>query len=60
MAFLANQNQVFQETVNYLHKNHVDLPRARVREFDIKTAIDVLTTGTYQRMPTKFQVIKNS
>ncbi|KAI9308076.1 mediator complex subunit MED14-domain-containing protein [Cunninghamella echinulata] len=55
MAFLANQNQVFQETVNYLHKNHVDLPRARVREFDIKTAIDILTTGTYQRMPTKFQ-----
>jgi hypothetical protein len=56
MAFLANQNKFFQDTVDYLHKIHTELPAARVREFDILTAVDVLTTGTYQRMPTKIKV----
>ncbi|KAI8372823.1 mediator complex subunit MED14-domain-containing protein [Radiomyces spectabilis] len=55
MAFLANQNLIFQNTVDYLHKIHAELPAARVRNFDILTAVDVLTTGTYQRMPTKNQ-----
>lgn len=56
MAFLANQNKTFQDTVDYLHKIHIELPAARVRNFDILTAVDVLTTGTYQRMPTKIEV----
>lgn len=56
MAFLANQNKMFQDTVDYLHKIHIELPAARVRNFDIPTAVDVLTTGTYQRMPTKLKV----
>ncbi|KAI8064780.1 mediator complex subunit MED14-domain-containing protein [Gongronella butleri] len=55
MAFLANQNRMFQESVDYLHKIHAELPAARVRNFDILTAVDVLTTGSYQRMPTKVQ-----
>ncbi|KAG0184516.1 mediator complex subunit [Apophysomyces sp. BC1034] len=55
MAFLANQNKIFQDTVDYLHKIHIELPAARVRDFDILTAVDVLSTGTYQRMPTKIQ-----
>ncbi|CAO3671138.1 unnamed protein product [Rhizopus stolonifer] len=55
MAYLANQNKTFQDTVDYLHKIHVELPAARVRNFDIPTAVDVLTTGTYQRMPTKLK-----
>ncbi|ORX58215.1 MED14-domain-containing protein [Hesseltinella vesiculosa] len=55
MAYLANQNRMFQESVDYLHKIHAELPGARVRNFDILTAVDVLTTGTYQRMPTKIQ-----
>lgn len=55
MAFLANQNKIFQDTVEYLHKIHIDLPAARLRNFDIPTAVDVLTTGTYQRMPTKIK-----
>ncbi|KAI8967316.1 mediator complex subunit MED14-domain-containing protein [Mycotypha africana] len=55
MAFLANQNKIFQDTVDYLHKIQSDLPAARLRNFDIPTAVDVLTTGTYQRMPTKIQ-----
>ncbi|CEG65647.1 hypothetical protein RMATCC62417_02385 [Rhizopus microsporus] len=55
MAFLANQNKMFQDTVDYLHKIHIELPAARVRNFDIPTAVDVLTTGTYQRMPTKLK-----
>ncbi|KAI8985388.1 mediator complex subunit MED14-domain-containing protein [Pilobolus umbonatus] len=53
MAFLANQNQIFQITTDYLHKIHVELPAARLREFDIDTAVDVLSTGTYQQMPSK-------
>jgi hypothetical protein len=56
MAFLANQNKIFQDTVDYLHKIHSELPAARLRNFDIPTAVDVLTTGTYQRMPTKIKV----
>lgn len=55
MAFLANQNKIFQDTVEYLHKIHIELPAARLRNFDIPTAVDVLTTGTYQRMPTKIK-----
>lgn len=56
MAYLANQNQIFQTTTQYLHKIHSELPAARIRNFDILTAVDALTTGTYQRMPTKYQV----
>ncbi|KAI8368341.1 mediator complex subunit MED14-domain-containing protein [Choanephora cucurbitarum] len=55
MAFLANQNKIFQDTVDYLHNIHSKLPAARLRNFDIPTAVDVLTTGTYQRMPTKIK-----
>ncbi|KAI8150222.1 mediator complex subunit MED14-domain-containing protein [Fennellomyces sp. T-0311] len=57
MAFLANQNQIFRDTTHFLHKIHAELPKARIRNFDILSAVDVLTTGTYQRMPTKFQSI---
>lgn len=56
MAFLANQNQIFTSTVDFLHKIYTELPAARLRNFDIPTAVDVLTTGTYQRMPTKIKV----
>lgn len=56
MAFLANQNQVFRDTTHFLHKIHSELPAARIRNFDILSAVDVLTTGTYQRMPTKYEV----
>lgn len=56
MAFLANQNQFFYDATRFLNKIHVELPRARIRNFDIPTAVDVLTTGSYQRMPSKFKV----
>lgn len=56
MAYLANQNKIFQDTVDYLHKIQSGLPAARLRNFDIPTAVDVLTTGTYQQMPTKIKV----
>ncbi|KAI7880178.1 MED14-domain-containing protein [Lichtheimia hyalospora FSU 10163] len=55
MAFLANQNQFFYDATRFLNKIHVELPRARIRNFDIPTAVDVLTTGSYQRMPSKFK-----
>ncbi|KAI9484335.1 mediator complex subunit MED14-domain-containing protein [Zychaea mexicana] len=57
MAFLANQNQIFRDSTHFLHKIHAELPKARIRNFDILSAVDVLTTGSYQRMPTKFQSI---
>lgn len=57
MAFLSNQNKVFQDTVDYLHKIHTELPAARVRNYDIPTAVDILTSGTYLRMPSKMKVI---
>lgn len=56
MAFLSNQNKVFQDTVDYLHKIHTELPAARVRNYDIPTAVDILTSGTYLRMPSKMKV----
>ena len=59
MAFLANQNQIFRDSTHFLHKIHAELPKARIRNFDILSAVDVLTTGSYQRMPTKFQVQYN-
>ncbi|KAH8554276.1 mediator complex subunit MED14-domain-containing protein [Umbelopsis sp. PMI_123] len=55
MAFLSNQNKVFQDTVDYLHKIHTELPAARVRNYDIPTAVDILTSGTYLRMPSKMK-----
>ncbi|SAM07877.1 hypothetical protein [Absidia glauca] len=55
MSFLANQNRTFQDTVDWLHRIHIDLPGTRVRNFDILTAVDVLSTGTYQKMPTKIE-----
>ncbi|KAG2180765.1 hypothetical protein INT44_003772 [Umbelopsis vinacea] len=57
MAFLSNQNKVFQDTVDYLHKIHTELPAARVRNYDIPTAVDILTSGTYLRMPSKMKDI---
>lgn len=56
MAYLANQNKIFQDTVDYLHRIQSTLPASRLRNFDIPTAVDVLTTGTYQQMPTKIKV----
>ncbi|KAI9317591.1 mediator complex subunit MED14-domain-containing protein [Dichotomocladium elegans] len=55
MAFLANQNQFFHDATHYLSIIHSDLPRARLRELDIDTAVDVLTTGEYLRMPSKIK-----
>lgn len=56
MAYLANQNKMFQDTADHLYTIHKNLSAARLRNFDIPTAVDVLTTGTYQQMPTKIKV----
>jgi hypothetical protein len=56
MAYLSNQNQMFRDTVDHLHIVHSNLSSARLRNFDIPTAVDILTTGTYQQMPTKIKV----
>ena len=34
-----------------------NVPDSRVRNYDIPTAIDVLTTGTYQRLPSRIKQV---
>ncbi|RKO87632.1 mediator complex, subunit Med14, partial [Blyttiomyces helicus] len=50
-AFLDRQDACFEQAANSLFMMHGDMKRAKVSNFDIPTAIDVLTTGKYQRMP---------
>ncbi|KAG0338890.1 mediator complex subunit [Podila humilis] len=52
IGFLQHENELYTRAVNGLFETYKTFGRARVRNYDIPTAIDVLTTGTYQRMPT--------
>ncbi|KAK9768170.1 mediator complex subunit [Basidiobolus ranarum] len=52
IGFLQKQNEAFSRTVDALYGIYTTMSQARVRNYDILTAIDVLTTGTYQRLPT--------
>ncbi|ORX86392.1 MED14-domain-containing protein [Basidiobolus meristosporus CBS 931.73] len=52
IGFLQKQNEAFARTVDALYGIYTTMSQARVRNYDILTAIDVLTTGTYQRLPT--------
>lgn len=50
-AFLMNQNQQFEDVMNGLTYAKEILNPARLRNHDLLTSLDVLTTGTYQRLP---------
>ncbi|KAM0789552.1 hypothetical protein ACM66B_000363 [Microbotryomycetes sp. NB124-2] len=51
VGFLARQNYEFDHSVSSLTEIKQMLAGARVRNYDIPTALSVLTTGTYTRLP---------
>ncbi|KAF9345440.1 mediator complex subunit, partial [Mortierella sp. AD094] len=57
VGFLRHENELFTRTVGGLFETYRMFGRARVRNFDIPTAIDVLTTGTYQRLPSRIKQV---
>ncbi|KAG2354230.1 mediator complex subunit MED14-domain-containing protein [Suillus spraguei] len=50
-AFLMNQNQQFEDVMKGLTYAKESLDPARLRNHDLLTSLDVLTTGAYQRLP---------
>ncbi|KAK7108033.1 mediator of RNA polymerase II transcription subunit 14-like isoform X2 [Littorina saxatilis] len=51
--FLERQSMFFVDTADFLHKMSKEtLVTARLPSFSLPCAIDVLTTGTYPRLPT--------
>jgi len=50
--FLEEQNSYFRGAADALFTVHQEMNLARIPSFDIPTAVDVLTTGTYSRLPT--------
>ncbi|KAG1762429.1 mediator complex subunit MED14-domain-containing protein [Suillus occidentalis] len=61
-AFLMNQNQQFEDVMTGLTYAKEILNPARLRNHDLLTSLDVLTTGTYQRLPSdiKKYIIPNT
>ncbi|KAF9207387.1 mediator complex subunit [Haplosporangium sp. Z 27] len=57
VGFLRHENELFTRAVGGLFETYRMFGRARVRNFDIPTAIDVLTTGTYQRLPSRIKQV---
>ncbi len=55
VKFLLQQNQQITSAINSLYGISQELPKARIRNYDIATAVDVLTTGTYGRLPQAIQ-----
>ncbi|KAH8108107.1 mediator complex subunit MED14-domain-containing protein [Cristinia sonorae] len=51
-AFLMDQNQQFVDAMNGLIYAKESLDPARLRNHDLLTSLDVLTTGSYLRLPT--------
>lgn len=53
MAFLDKQNMLFVDTADMLARMAREtLVQARLPNFHITAAVEVLTTGTYGRLPT--------
>ncbi|KAJ7502829.1 mediator complex subunit MED14-domain-containing protein [Mycena galericulata] len=51
-AFLMNQNQQFEDAIRGLNYAKESLDPARLRNHDLLTSLDVLTTGSYHGLPT--------
>ena len=51
-----DQNQQFEQAVNGLLFAKDGLDPARLRNHDVLTSLDVLTTGTYRRLPSAIKV----
>ncbi|GJJ06661.1 hypothetical protein Clacol_000856 [Clathrus columnatus] len=52
VTFLLGTNMQLQEVTNALELAKTSLAPAKLRNHDLLTSLDVLTTGTYQRLPT--------
>ncbi|KAJ1973653.1 mediator complex subunit, partial [Dimargaris verticillata] len=52
IGYLKGQNDHFQQAVGALHNVFVTMGQAKVRNYDVLTAVDVLSAGTYLRLPT--------
>ncbi|KAJ2859074.1 mediator complex subunit, partial [Coemansia erecta] len=57
IAYLDSQNKFFEFSVDAIMHIFMSMPSVRMRNYDVINAVDVLTTGTYQRLPT---VVKQS
>lgn len=55
-AFLMNQNQQFEDAMDGLNYAKESLDPARLRNHDLLTSLDILTTGSYSRLPTCIKV----
>lgn len=55
-AFLMDQNRQFEDAINGLKFARDGLDPARLRNHDLLTSLDVLTTGTYRRLPSAIKV----
>ncbi|TFK44507.1 mediator complex subunit MED14-domain-containing protein [Crucibulum laeve] len=51
-SFLMTQNQQFEDAMRGLNYAKESLDPARLRNHDLLTSLDVLTTGSYLRLPT--------
>lgn len=57
MAFLDKQAMLFVDTADMLARmSRETVVRARLPNFQMSAAIEVLTTGTYSRMPSCIKV----
>lgn len=57
MAFLDKQSMLFVETADMLARmSRETLVHARLPNFHIPAAVEVLTTGTYSRLPSCIRV----
>ncbi|KZT67209.1 MED14-domain-containing protein [Daedalea quercina L-15889] len=54
-AFLMDQNRQFEEAIHGLKYAKESLDPARLRNHDLLTSLDVLTTGSYRRLPSAIQ-----
>ncbi|PIA15266.1 mediator complex, subunit MED14, partial [Coemansia reversa NRRL 1564] len=52
IAYLDSQNRYFDYAVDSIYATFLSMPGVRMRNYDVGNAVDILTTGTYQRLPT--------
>jgi len=55
-AFLMDQNRQFEDAIHGLKYAKESLDPARLRNHDLLTSLDVLTTGSYRRLPSIIKV----
>ncbi|KAJ2516873.1 mediator complex subunit [Coemansia sp. RSA 1939] len=51
IAYLDSQNKFFEFSVDAIMHIFMSMPSVRMRNYDVSNAVDVLTTGTYLRLP---------